>query len=210
MPLEIIMEINQFFEQEKYYVYRNFISKDFAVGLAEQFKMFRNMTMYFTENSKEKFYDSLVTDNCFCWYAPVDHVMTTVQNKVENITGKTLLPTYSFGRIYYKNAVMKEHTDRPSCEYSVTLCASIDNKPWPIWLRNKEGVDIPVDLYPGDALIYKGQMIPHWRNPYTEGNEQVQFFLHWVDKFGNNTEWENDKRLMLGFPAAFSDDGTNR
>jgi hypothetical protein len=190
------------FNDKKYFVYRNLISNDHAAGLANQFKMLSELALFQTNNDKSKFYDKLVTDHCFVWYAPVDHLLEQVQPKIQDVVGKNLLPTYSFGRIYYKSAVMKEHIDRPACEYSVTLNASIDKKPWPIWIKNLEGIDIPIDLYPGDALIYMGQFLTHWRNPYVEGDEQIQFFLHWVDANGANTEWKFDKRPGLGFPVS--------
>ena len=189
------------FKNKKYYVYRNLISTDHALSLALQFKMLRNLALYQNNHDESKFVDSLVTDNCFVWYAPVDHLLEYVQQKIESVTKKSLFPTYSFGRIYYKNAIMEKHTDRPACEYSATLNASIDGKPWPMWIKNNEGIEIPIDLYPGDALIYMGQVVPHWRNPYTEGNEQVQFFLHWVDSNNENSHWKYDKRIGLGFPA---------
>lgn len=194
------------FVDKQYAVFRNLISEDHASGLAAQFKMLRSLAISQSNNDPSMFYDRLVTDNCFVWYSPVDHLLDLLTSKIENVVGKNLIPTYSFGRIYYKNAVMKEHIDRQSCEFSVTLNASIDKKPWPIWLRNKDKIEIPIDLYPGDALIYMGQFVPHWRKPYTEGEEQVQFFLHWVDANGPNADWKWDKRYMLGAPVASGTD----
>lgn len=186
------------FEEKKYQVVRNLISSDHALGLSKQFKMLRDLAMFQTNNNKSQFYDTLVTDNCFVWYSPVDHLLEILQPTIESIVQKSLIPTYSFGRIYYQNAVMKKHIDRPACEYSITLNASIDKNPWPIWIKNLEGIDIPIDLFPGDGLIYKGQNISHWRNPYIEGGEQVQFFLHYVDSSGPYVDWKYDKRLILG------------
>lgn len=189
------------FDEKGYYIYRNLISADAAEHIANHFKMLRDISMFRANNDATLFVDRLVNDHCFVWYAPVDYMLTLLKDKIEKITEKTLLPTYSFGRIYYENAIMNKHTDRPSCEISATLCASINGDPWPIWITNKEGIDVPVELFPGDAMIYKGQTVPHWRNKYVEGNEQVQFFLHWIDANGPNTEWQFDKRPMLGLPC---------
>ena len=93
---------------------------------------------------------------------------------------------------------MNRHTDRKSCEISMTLNFTIDNKPWPIWIETKEGFNIPVELYPGDAMIYRGMELAHWRLPYREGNDQMQLFLHWVDANGPYTNMLYDKRPMLG------------
>ena len=40
---------------------------------------------------------------------------------MEKETNKKLLPTYAFWRTYTKFAVLEKHTDRPSCEISVTV-----------------------------------------------------------------------------------------
>jgi len=194
------------FKENNYIIKRNFLSPDLSKHLEYQFTMLRDLAMYKTNNNKEQFYDGLVIDNCFCWYGPVDHLLVTLKPQMEELTGYQLTPTYSFGRIYYKNAVMKEHMDRNACEISATVNISIDKTPWPIWIKNKEGINIPVELFPGDALIYKGQILPHWRDPYLDGDKQVQFFLHWVDTTGPNIGEKFDKREMLGLPCLNKND----
>jgi hypothetical protein len=193
------------FESDNYVIQRKLIGSELIENLEMQFKMHRDNLMLQTNNDRSQFYDGLVVDNCFCWYAPVDYLLVTLKSKIENITGVSLTPTYTFGRIYYKNAIMKEHVDRPACEISATINISIDKTPWPIWVKNKNGVDIPIELFPGDALIYRGQVVPHWRNPYTEGEEQVQFFLHWVDSNGQSTGEIYDRRQTLGLPCVTMD-----
>jgi len=197
------METIEKFLFENYIIQRNLLGKELTESLDAQFKLLRDIAMYRSNNDKEQFYDNLVVDNCFSWYAPVDYLLLTLKPKIENLIGIKLTPTYSFARIYYKNAVMREHSDRPACEISVTANISIDNKPWPIWIRNNEGVNIPIDLYPGDALIYKGQIVPHWRDPYIEGEEQVQFFLHWVDSNGPCSNEIYDRRPQLGLSVNY-------
>ena len=186
------------FQKNGYYIYRNLISADAANHISNNFKLLRDISMFQANNNASLFVDWLVPDNCFVWYAPVDYLLTHLQDKIEKITGKSLFPTYTFGRIYYAGAIMNKHTDRPSCEVSATLCTAIDGDPWPIWITNKDGTDVPVELFPGDAMIYQGIVMQHWRNKYTEGKEQVQFFLHWVDANGPYVDWKFDKRPMLG------------
>jgi hypothetical protein len=97
---------------------------------------------------------------------------------------------------------MAEHTDRPSCEYSCTLNVSIDPEPWEIWFEDLEKKRFPVTLHPGDLIVYKGDILNHWRLPY-EGNRQTQAFLHYVDKFGNHRDYKWDHRVYLGLPADY-------
>ena len=54
-------------------------------------------------------------------------------------------------------------------------------------------------LEEGDAVIYKGCEIVHWREPYNEGTKLTQTFLHYVDANGRFSEWENDKSLDFGW-----------
>ena len=119
-------------------------------------------------------------------------------------TGLNLIPTYSYARIYKKGDVLKRHKDRYSCEVSMTMNLGGDS--WPIYLEpsgetDKEGVKI--DLEPGDALIYRGCEVEHWREAF-EGENCGQVFLHYNDASGENAE-ENryDTRPFLGLPAWF-------
>jgi len=45
----------------------------------------------------------------------------------------------------------------------------------------------------GDAVIYRGCELPHWREAYNEGTKLAQVFLHYVDANGKFTEWKDDK-----------------
>uniref|UniRef100_A0A6C0B7D1 Ferrochelatase n=1 Tax=viral metagenome TaxID=1070528 RepID=A0A6C0B7D1_9ZZZZ len=123
-------------------------------------------------------------------------LLLTLKPIIETQVGKELIPTYSYSRIYYKDSVLEKHRDRPSCEYSATICISIDQTPWDIFFTvNKKNVCI--SLYPGDLIVYKGTQLEHWREKYT-GNEQIQVFLHYVDKNGEYSQFANDKRAFLG------------
>ena len=119
-------------------------------------------------------------------------------------TGLNLIPTYSYARIYKKGDVLKRHKDRYSCEVSMTM--NLGGDPSPIYLEpsgetDKEGVKI--DLEPGDALIYRGCEVEHWREAF-EGENCGQVFLHYNDASGENAE-ENryDTRPFLGLPSWF-------
>ena len=137
-----------------------------------------------------------------------DIAMETLLEKLTEPMSKetelNLIPTYSYARIYKKGDVLKRHKDRYSCEVSMTM--NLGGDPWPIYLEpsgetDKEG--IKVDLEPGDALIYRGCEVEHWREAF-EGENCGQVFLHYNDASGQNAE-ENryDTRPFLGLPAWF-------
>jgi hypothetical protein len=136
--------------------------------------------------------------NAFGYYSPIflESFLLLMQPKIENVIGKRLYPTYSYGRIYGYGSTLERHTDRPSGEYAITCCIEkqID---WPILFEiNKENVE-SYELNLGDICIYKGIEYPHWRNAYT-GTRHIQVFLMYVNADGPYSEWKFDKRSMLG------------
>jgi hypothetical protein len=116
---------------------------------------------------------------------------------MEQVTGLSLLPCYSFLRIYGKNAKLQKHVDRPSCEISASLTLGF-NAPdlWPICVT-ANGEDKSVSLAPGDMLVYRGADVPHWRESF-QGEFWVQTFLHYVDANGQYTDFKFDGRERIG------------
>ena len=129
-----------------------------------------------------------------------DHAMESLMlnkvNLMEKVTDLELLPTYSFWRMYTKFADLPAHKDRPSCEYSVTVCIGSCGTKWPIYMDKK-----PIDLKPGQAVVYKGCEITHSRKEF-QGDWQAQVFLHYVNKNGPNRDFVRDKRPFYGMPSA--------
>lgn len=115
----------------------------------------------------------------------------------ERASGRALFQTYSYFRVYKHGDALKRHTDRPSCEISVSLCLGFEGaESWPIWIEGPKGTS-PVSLNAGDALLYRGIECPHWRETFT-GERQAQVFLHYVDQNGLYREWKYDKRKNTG------------
>ncbi|OAN77322.1 hypothetical protein A8B78_14460 [Jannaschia sp. EhC01] len=111
--------------------------------------------------------------------------------RLEEITGKRLFRTYVYYRIYQRGNTLHKHRDRPACEYSITLnLGGASDVDWPIFVKSR-GHEVPVHLSPGDAMLYKGCEVLHWRETYT-GDEQVQAFLHYVDQDGPYADHKDD------------------
>ena len=145
-----------------------------------------------------------------------DMFMETLMMKVLPIMQKhtemTLVPTYSYTRVYKRGDILKRHNDRPSCEISTTL--HLGGDPWTIFLDptgTKSIIDehkqiykpnapkgIPIDLNVGDMLVYSGCDLEHWREPF-QGEHCAQVFLHYNNVDGPfGTENKFDKRPLLG------------
>jgi predicted 2-oxoglutarate/Fe(II)-dependent dioxygenase YbiX len=148
--------------------------------------------------------------------APVfDSLLEQLLPHFEKASGKKLLPTYAYARLYTPGDELKIHTDRPSCEISATLTLGFEGDVWPIYVgdytESKNGREITtqqgetkyltneheIKMDVGDAVLYRGMDKVHWREPYKEGKWQAQVFLHYVDANGPHTEWKYDKRERL-------------
>jgi predicted 2-oxoglutarate/Fe(II)-dependent dioxygenase YbiX len=116
--------------------------------------------------------------------------------EVSEILEETVLPTYTYSRVYKNGSILKKHFDRDSCEISLTLHLGGD-RPWLIWIKTPEGKDCSAELNPGDAMMYLGTIAEHWRDDYA-GEEYVQVFLHYVRSRGKCVytyfDTENHKR----------------
>jgi hypothetical protein len=51
----------------------------------------------------------------------IEVLLQECKTAVEEATGKTLIPTYSYARVYQPGEQLKPHVDRPACEISVTI-----------------------------------------------------------------------------------------
>ena len=62
---------------------------------------------------------------------------------------------------------------------------------------------VKVNLDPGDMLVYRGDLLEHWREPY-KGQYHAQTFLHYNNKDTKGAEANAlDRRPHLGLPSAF-------
>jgi hypothetical protein len=184
----------QLFAENGYVVLKQFIPRLMCDYISENIKVLE-ASSYFE-------YGDTQVEKAFSAASPA--ITETLLDVVTPILSKTinceLYPTYSYLRIYVKGAVLEKHCDRHSCEVSATLPISYDCPGiWPLCIEIGDH-EIRVELEPGDALIYKGIEIPHWREPF-EGDRQVQVFLHYVRMHGDYREFKFDKRPHLSHQA---------
>lgn len=126
-----------------------------------------------------------------------DHLMRAIlyhlKERIEYETCLKLQPTYAYTRLYYFGSDLKRHRDRPSCEISCTLTVNYDyadkDYQWPIYMG-----ETPVVIPKGDAVIYKGMEIDHWRTTFIQPKPSYhhQIFLHYVDADGYFTDFKEE------------------
>lgn len=125
-------------------------------------------------------------------------MMPLVRRRLESETRLELLPTYSFARIYTTKSKLSKHVDRGACEVSATMTVGFKNSEglWPICVEHN-GDRLAVELDIGDALIYRGMQLPHWREKLPSGL-WCQIFFHFVDANGPLAKHHYDGRGRLG------------
>ena len=125
-----------------------------------------------------------------------DMLMFMSTPDIEEVVGKKLIPTYTYARIYKNGSDLKIHSDRPECQYSVTLSLGGDSI-WPISIKDYKGNINSVDLKEGDMMVYHGTELEHWRDKF-EGQFQYQVFMHYVDADGEYKDRKYDGRRNIG------------
>lgn len=193
----------EIFMQQGYTVVKGFISKDVARLLFNYLllhaKAARAAGISLGDEQVPGSLTALNGDLAF------EALMFSVHKQMERYTGLELIPTYTYRRMYTRGNILHKHTDRPSCEISATIKLSdTGGYNWPIWM-----VDTPYELEDGDAVIYRGCDLEHWRDPCEgpEGYLMGQVFTHFVDKNGPYTDYVFDRNPQRAatFDAAKGD-----
>lgn len=138
----------------------------------------------------------------------MESILLLLKPKIEIITQLELFPTYTYYRIYKPGDTLPIHKDRAACEISVTACLGhhyvTDAKEysWDMHIQNNKGATATPKCSVGDAVVYKGCKVPHWRDVFDAktGSYQVQAFFHYVDKHGSSADYKYDCRPNIGDP----------
>lgn len=181
-------------KEKKFKLIKNFLNSD-ELKIAETYSLikhknnFDNFDINQNNNGDTFLYADALSETLLLKKIPL----------MEKETGLKLFPTYSFWRFYTRHAVLEKHSDRPSCEISVTVCLYSDGTKWPISVG-----DASIDTEPGDAVIYRGVEYEHWRDEF-QGDGQAQVFLHYVDQNGPYKHHKFDTRPDVGYPLGTKD-----
>ena len=121
---------------------------------------------------------------------PIFDIFHKTKTKLANeISNLSLIPTYTYWRAYTYGSILKDHTDKPTCEISVTANIDSCGTPWPIFMDGKE-----IILNPGEGCMYLGCEVVHGRKPF-EGLYSPQVFFHWVDRFGKYEKYKTHPKF---------------
>jgi hypothetical protein len=127
----------------------------------------------------------------------LDAVLLGLLPDLEMASGCALLPTYSYARLYLQGHSLPRHRDRAACEIAATIhLGHSGEEPPPI----RFAPDVAVVQQPGDAVIYLGDRIEHWRDPFA-GCNFGQIFLNYVRADGERRGYIHDGR-QHAFPPS--------
>lgn len=104
---------------------------------------------------------------------------------VSRLAGKPMKASYRYLSAYTTGSELALHVDRVQCE--VTLSVLVDYSPdaggvagWPIFLKRDSGT-VGIFQEIGEALVFRGQDIPHYRERIQAGHRCTVVLLHYVD-----------------------------
>jgi hypothetical protein len=129
----------------------------------------------------------------------LDALLISLLPDLESVSGSTLLPTYSYARLYLNGHLLPRHRDREACEIAATIHLGHSGaSPPPI----RFAPDVAIVQQPGDAVVYLGDQIEHWRDPFA-GTNFGQLFLNYVRADGARRGYVYDRRCNA-FPPSLS------
>ena len=218
----ITNEVTNYFNEHGYVIIDSFLQKDMADLLYEYSKSKARRELLkeaFNPELYDKKYDGQFVDEqapgAYSLYGDplMDVILQNAGNFVSGVIEKELVPTYSYWRLYVTDNVLKKHKDRPSCEYSTTLCLGYDisnikdkSYNWPMWIDETGSTTEsgkPIHMEPGDMIVYKGSEVDHWRLAF-EGRNHAQVFMHYNNKNGPFAKYTKyDGRPFVALPSVF-------
>lgn len=144
------------------------------------------------------------------FYRPLTTFLWGLTPIVSQLTGKDLLPSYDYFRIYLQDDICRVHADRPSCEHSISLTLVYsDDKPWPLEVGSQRVTEVTpcedtwddeaytsVAMLPGDAVLYRGTELRHARMQPNPNRWSAHLFLFWVERGGEFMEHAFDEQRL--------------
>lgn len=178
--------MNAQLEQNNFLFVPNFISQEHAQTLQKQF--------YELEAGGKYDKDAQAPNSPAVYnFKPFLELLCQKVNHVSALIEESVLPTYTYARIYKNGEILARHRDRPACEISLTVHIGGDSE-WGIGIQKPSGEEVDIHLKEGDAMLYLGCTADHWRNTPFSGQNYSQVFLHYVRSNGANAWAYFDKK----------------
>jgi len=168
--------VNAQLEQNNFLFVPNFISQERAQSLQKQFVELEQTGQCSKDNQAP---NSPAIYN----FKPFLELLCEKTNEISSLVEETVLPTYTYARVYKNGEILARHKDRPACEISLTVHIGGDAD-WDIGIEKPSKEEINLTLQQGDAMLYLGCVAEHWRDTPFSGQNYSQVFLHYVRSNG--------------------------
>ena len=150
-------------------------------------------------------------------YKPMSFFLWALTPTISQLIGRDLLPTYDYFRFYRHGDICRVHSDRESCEHSVSLTLDYsDGEIWDLQIGHKTlasalpmSGDFGSENYSslgmevGDAVVYRGVHHRHGRITPNPNAWSAHLFLHYVERGGPFESHAFDRKIDLK-PVNFS------
>jgi hypothetical protein len=141
--------------------------------------------------------DHMPTALSFWGDSPLDAFHLSMLPEVEAVVVGPLLPTYCYARLYGHGDTLHRHHDREACEIVASVHLGYrGTAPPPISFATGQAVT----QRPGDAVVFHGAAIDHWRDAFL-GDNFGQIFMNFVRADGAHRAQALDGRVHA-FPSA--------
>jgi hypothetical protein len=111
------------------------------------------------------------------------HLLHGFTGFVGALAGRAVQPSYCYSMWYGPGARLRVHRDNALCEYSLNLV--IDQQPadpahWPLCLVSRRGRIEEAYIRPGDALLFCGRELAHFRRRLRDQGSAIGILFHYV------------------------------
>ncbi|HKQ79954.1 MAG TPA: sulfotransferase [Blastocatellia bacterium] len=102
---------------------------------------------------------------------------------VSRVANEPVKPSYAYTSAYQEGARLKPHVDRKQCVFTLSLFVEHSDTPsaerWPLWFHAHDG-KVAVTQASGDAVLFRGCDLPHWRDRPPKGAASTTLLFHYV------------------------------
>src|ERR1019366_8112023 len=104
---------------------------------------------------------------------------------VSRVAGEPVKPAYAYVSAYREGAILKPHVDRKQCVFTLSLWidegSERSTEAWPLWFETHNG-KVAITQKPGDAVLFRGCELPHWRDRPLPGSVSTTLLFHYVPR----------------------------
>lgn len=124
--------------------------------------------------------------------------LNELTSTIEAITNQKLRPVNPYCRIYKNGSKLGKHIDRPTLDWTLTICLGHNlDKDWPFYFDiDGEVIKFSNDI--GYAALIEGTKTIHWRDPLVceDWQYSTHMFLHWETIKQENNEINRENTIL--------------